>query len=208
MTAAWRENSEWIKNCLLSLSCCQATLPLFSCKNGLQKLLLLHRLCMQLSGVGTFYCWHMTIFSSAEQCKSYSHWLYLWTTTVFCLYLFVQVWLVGLDSRCSATYHIELHWHCLVPYKVLSVFFSVCFSGPVLMLLIVAFIYLLCNAVCYVFNALTLLVGQLEGHPACKKLSGGVLAWLSVGSEVHTCIWPSRCHCHSLSVASVKSRFV
>jgi len=30
------------------------------------------------------------------------------------------------------------------------------------------------------FSALTLLVGQQEGHPACKKLSGGVLAWLSV----------------------------
>jgi len=30
--------------------------------------------------------------------------------------------------------------------------------------------------------ALTLLVGQQEGHPACKKLSGGVLAWLSVWS--------------------------
>jgi len=34
------------------------------------------------------------------------------------------------------------------------------------------------------FSALTLLVGRLEGHPACKKLSGGVLAWLSVWSEV------------------------
>ena len=30
-----------------------------------------------------------------------------------------------------------------------------------------------------------------EGHPACKKQSGGVLAWLSVWSEVQTCIWPS-----------------
>jgi len=30
------------------------------------------------------------------------------------------------------------------------------------------------------FNVLTLLVGQQEGHPACTKLSGGVLAWLSV----------------------------
>jgi len=30
------------------------------------------------------------------------------------------------------------------------------------------------------FSALTLLVGQQEGHPACKKLSGEVLAWLSV----------------------------
>jgi len=34
------------------------------------------------------------------------------------------------------------------------------------------------------FSALTLLVGRQEGHPACKKLSGGVLAWLSVWSEV------------------------
>ena len=32
------------------------------------------------------------------------------------------------------------------------------------------------------FTALTLLVGRQEGHPACKKLSGGVLAWLSVWS--------------------------
>ena len=29
---------------------------------------------------------------------------------------------------------------------------------------------------CYAFSALTLLVGRQEGHPACKKLSGGVLA--------------------------------
>jgi len=41
------------------------------------------------------------------------------------------------------------------------------------------------------FSALTLLVGWQVGHPACKKLSGGVLAWLSVWSEVQTCIWPS-----------------
>jgi len=37
------------------------------------------------------------------------------------------------------------------------------------------------------FGALTLLVGRQEGHPACKKLSGGVLAWLSVRSKVQTC---------------------
>jgi len=40
----------------------------------------------------------------------------------------------------------------------------------------------------YAFSALTLLVGWQEGHPACKKLNGGVLAWLSVRSEVQTCI--------------------
>ena len=58
------------------------------------------------------------------------------------------------------------------------------------------------------FSALMLLVGWQEGHPACKNLSGGVLAWLSVWSEVQTCIWPGWCHCHSLSLASVKSRLV
>jgi len=34
------------------------------------------------------------------------------------------------------------------------------------------------------FSVLTLLVGRQEGHQAPKKLSGGVLAWLSVWSEV------------------------
>jgi len=41
------------------------------------------------------------------------------------------------------------------------------------------------------FSALMLLVGRREGHPACKKLSGGVLVWLSIWSEVQTCIWRS-----------------
>jgi len=31
----------------------------------------------------------------------------------------------------------------------------------------------------FAFSALTLLVGRQEGHPACKKLSGGMLAWWS-----------------------------
>ena len=64
------------------------------------------------------------------------------------------------------------------------------------------------NHITIAFSASTLLVGWQEGHPACKKLSGLVLAWLSVWSEVQTCIWPSWYHCHSLSVASVKSRLV
>jgi len=45
--------------------------------------------------------------------------------------------------------------------------------------------------VLFASSALTLLVGRQEGHPACKKQSGGVLAWLSVWSEVQTCIWLS-----------------
>ena len=35
-----------------------------------------------------------------------------------------------------------------------------------------------------------------------------MLAWLSVWSEVQTCIWPSWCHCQSLPLAPVKSRLV
>jgi len=37
------------------------------------------------------------------------------------------------------------------------------------------------------FSALTLLVGREEGHPACKKLSGGVLAWICLerGADLH-----------------------
>jgi len=71
----------------------------------------------------------------------------------------------------------------------------------------VMFLCLFITSVC-AFSALTLLVGRQEGHPACKKPSGGVLAWLSVWSEVQICIWPSWCHCHSQSLASVKSRLV
>jgi len=42
----------------------------------------------------------------------------------------------------------------------------------------------------YRISALMLLVGRQEGHPACKQLRGVVLAWLSVWSEVQTCIRP------------------
>jgi len=41
------------------------------------------------------------------------------------------------------------------------------------------------------FSALILLAGRQEGHPTCKKLSGGVLAWLCVWVKVQICIWPS-----------------
>jgi len=33
----------------------------------------------------------------------------------------------------------------------------------------------------FAFSDLTLLVGWQEGHPACKKLSDGMLAWLCLG---------------------------
>ena len=43
-------------------------------------------------------------------------------------------------------------------------------------------------------------LGNRKGIRPVKKQSGGVL--LSVWSEMQTCIWPSWCHCHSLSLAS------
>ena len=51
-------------------------------------------------------------------------------------------------------------------------------------------------------------LGDRKGIQPVKKLSGGVLKWLSVWSEVQTCVKPSWCHCHSLSLASVKSRLL
>jgi len=48
------------------------------------------------------------------------------------------------------------------------------------------------------FIALTLLVGRQEGHPACTKLTGGMLAWLCVWVKVQICIWLSWCHCRLL----------
>jgi len=51
-------------------------------------------------------------------------------------------------------------------------------------------------------------LGGRKGIRPVKKLSGGVLAWLSVWSEVQTCILPSWCHCYSPSLASIKSRLV
>jgi len=59
------------------------------------------------------------------------------------------------------------HFFCVLTFLALKIFFYNC-----------------------AFSALTLLVGWQEGHPACKKLSGGVLAWLFVLSKVQTCIWP------------------
>jgi len=51
-----------------------------------------------------------------------------------------------------------------------------------------------------------LLVERQEGHPACKKIEwwgAGVVICLERGADLHG---PSGCHCHSLSLASVKSR--
>ena len=54
---------------------------------------------------------------------------------------------------------------------------------------LISILLFICTA--FTINALTLLVGWQEGHPACKKLGGGVLAWLSLWGEVQICICPA-----------------
>jgi len=44
-----------------------------------------------------------------------------------------------------------------------------------------------------------LLVMWQKWHPACKKLSDGVLESLSVWVRCRFCIWPIWCHCHTVS---------
>jgi len=52
------------------------------------------------------------------------------------------------------------------------------------------------------------LLGGRKGIWPVKSWLVGCWAWLSIWSEVQVCIWSSWCHCHSLSLASVKSRLV
>jgi len=55
------------------------------------------------------------------------------------------------------------------------------------------------------FSALMLLVRRQEGHLACKKLSGEVVACSSVWSKMQICTRSSSCHCNSPSFAPVNS---
>jgi len=59
----------------------------------------------------------------------------------------------------------------------------------------------------HAFSALMLLVGQQEGHLACKKLSGGMLAWLS-GVSCRFAYGPADVTATPSSLASLKSRMV
>jgi len=55
------------------------------------------------------------------------------------------------------------------------------------------------------FSALTLSVGRYEEHPARRKLTHKVLAWLPVSSEAQMiCIWSSLCYCHPIISCFIK----
>ena len=75
----------------------------------------------------------------------------------------------------------------LSEYKILSVFSSMQ-NCPLWLPYELTTLSTVVYVAIFAFSALTLLVGRQEGHLACKKnLSGGVLAWLSVWSEMQTC---------------------
>jgi len=66
--------------------------------------------------------------------------------------------------------------------------FKLLFAWSVFIVSFICYIYLYISA----FSALTLLVGCQEGHPAYKKLSGGVLEWficLERGADLHMSQW-------------------
>ena len=117
-----------------------------------------------------------------------------------CETLFVHVWTLPHET-CQSLWgpvvllHIFIHKQTSTVTTICQLNHSIIFYSPAV-------------STSLAFSALTLLVGWQEGHPACKKLSSEVLAWLSVWSEVQTCKWPSWCHCHLLSLAPVKSRLV
>ena len=86
-------------------------------------------------------------------------------------------------------------WRCLSVLSSLLLSAWLPFSISLIFSLVVCSADLCFNtsahAINFSFSAFALLVGRQEWHLACRKLSSGVLAWLSVWSEVQTCIWPS-----------------
>ena len=151
-------------------------------------------LCSRLS--------HLSVHMYARLCMCASRlrnsWLACSLLVVFCSKLFCRMtnyellrWLVEMPSRDvdqyrmintsrSTVYH-SMKWYMVTVYHFIEWYTSVLWR-------------------CW--------LGGRKGIRPLKKLSGGVLAWLSVWSKVQTCTWPSWCHCHSLSLASQKSRLV
>ena len=71
-----------------------------------------------------------------------------------------------------------------------------------------------CRCCCFIYFIYVYLfiwrcwLGGKKGIRPVKNWVVGCWSGLSIWSKVQTCIWPSWCHCHSLSLASVKSRSV
>jgi len=62
-------------------------------------------------------------------------------------------------------------------FSIISSIFTI--NAELCLSLVIVFFLHIDNLILFAFSALTLFVGQQKGHPVCKKVSGGVLAWLS-----------------------------
>ena len=108
------------------------------------------------------------------------------TTSVTCCCTCTTVWNMNVRKRANVKY---ILWLMITHMDVIGVLhFGLCLS----------------RLQCFDAVAWARAAGR---HLACK-LSGGVLAWLCVWSEVQTSMWPSWCYCQSLSLASVKYRLL
>jgi len=75
--------------------------------------------------------------------------------------------------------HSHLFWSSIISYMLpLSIVIHV---QGIVILNVKGLIYLFRNSqLTTAFSVMMLLVGRQEGHPVCKKPSGGMLVWLSV----------------------------
>jgi len=96
----------------------------------------------------------------------------------------VQNWSNNITCIAVTDYAGIVLFGCVLLYLTMKLQFLVFCKSSTFVVVVVCWFGLCSNfyvSTLYLsFSALTLLVGQQERHPACKKLSGGVLAWLSV----------------------------
>jgi len=112
-----------------------------------------------------------------------------------------QHWLYQMTS--PSQQHLSVSVNCNMWFSTVSCSSK---SRLVLTFLVLPFWYILTRVVPNRFQkssktvvCVCVLVGQQEKHPAHKKLSDEVLAWLSVCSKVQVvCIWSGWCNCHPI----------
>jgi len=98
----------------------------------------------------------------------------------------------GLEGRLLELLSPDCVWELctVISSSYMFVFMWLIFSSFAYLYELDWFPILYCLIFC-AFSALTLLVGWQEGHPACKKLSGGVLAWLCIWVKVQFAYGPA-----------------
>jgi len=117
----------------------------------------------------------------------FASWLHLpsnWECHCYCLFRLVLwlhdyariVWTTWFDLGSVFTYG-EFFLSCITLGHIIHLTISV--QNVCLHARMLSVAFSTCLWPRHTFSALTLLVGRQEGHPACKKLSGGILAWLS-----------------------------